>query len=281
MFFPALPIAVMLSIAAGTRLCCNFFRQCRSQAKRKIEGWSLVAASIVMGIDFCIADERLTRALIYFSTLMTTRFVISLIVYCENDRASDIKRLKQLNDEMQRTFEQLKSEPPERLQEIEFHYSNQIKCLREQLRKTNCAQRRLLRNIEARREDIQQLIFDMLETTSDGCHVFRQFEDALIGTKTKLEIFSPNMSFKVVRSLMPEFKRLLEANVVITIHYRAGNDFCGKLTQKTAKMLRKEFKDRDKFRLYPDNEGIKKFIGDENLPVLSDFSILSNSMRNS
>ena len=275
MFFPEPLFSMLLSIAAGMRLCCGFFREFRAREEKSVELWSLGGSAMTLVVVYFVQAEQLRSALIYFATMSAMRFAVSLHVHRENSCGVTLEQMKQLNDELKRSFERLSSAPLDELQELENHYGSRINVLRGRVRKTNLEQRQLLKNLEARRDDLQQLIFNALETPNDVDDVLRLFDEAIRRTQTRLEIFSPSMSFKVVRALVPDFRRLLEANVVIAIHYGKGQDFRGRITQSAAKMLRKEFKNCKNFCLYSDNDGTKKFISDDKMHVIADFNVLS------
>ena len=318
MFFPQPLISLLLSIAAGTRLCYSFFNQCRARPVKTIELWALGGAgiSLIPACSFQVPGS--CAALVYLSTLLSMRFIVSLIVYREDDCEQTFATMQMLNAHLQKSLQQLKAEHEfamskcdrgnedllrhvfdkrRRLHELERQYSSQMQSLTARLDELNNANRRRLREIEMQREDIQQLIFDLqerfdrlqarLDHATVKCkvgrsigdrEVFRRFEEALRRTEFELDIFSPCMSFKVVRALKPRLKELLSnPSVKIKIRYSTCDqaDARNKITQKVAKMLRKEFKRYPNFEMYRDETQAKLFICDEKFVVASSFNVLA------
>ena len=321
MFFPEPTVASILCIVAGTRLCHMFSVQCRARPIKKVDLWSLSGTVIVLAVIFSVEDEKLRAALIYFALMLSARFIVSLIVHREYGYASTFETMRKLNVQLQRSLELLRTQyeygmsvrnrkPEELLRhlqkmrrqllDLEQHYNEQMKVLSARLEKLEAEHKIRLQELEAQREDIQQIWFDLQErfdrvqahlTQSDGTrffdpqaeamsdHLIRcKFEDAFRITERELDIFSPYMSFKLVRLYKPRLKELLsDTNVTIKIRYSLSepSDARNKITQKVAKMLRKEFKRYPNFKIYRDEVRAKLFICDEKFYVLSNFNVLA------
>ncbi|MBR1579906.1 MAG: hypothetical protein IJ668_05350 [Selenomonadaceae bacterium] len=319
LFFPVPLISVLLSIAAGTRLCDIFCNRCRANLVKTVELWSLGGAGMSFAVVVYVGDPRLRAALIYFSTMLAAKFIISFIVCREHGSARTFETMRSLNTQLLQSLYRLKTEheliisrddcPQEelarhlvdkrrQLHELERQYAEQIKLLTLRLDDLNDENRRKMHGIELQREEAQQIIFDLQERLdrahdrlerSTECHVLdgksldaqevrRWFEEALRRTEHELDIFSPCMSFKVVRSIKPQLRELL-SNPSITIKIRYSvcdqSDARNKITQKVAKMLRKEFKHYPNFEMYRDEARAKLFICDEKFCVASGFNVLS------
>lgn len=321
MFFPEPALALMLSMASGTRLCYLFFRQCRMRIEKRAEIWSLGGAAISLTAAFFIDANRLRAALIYFAAILIARFLISVIVYREHTYTQTFEAMRTLNAQLMRSMEQLKAEykaemsarnrkPEEvlkhlqdsrlQLTELERHYTEQMKILSARLETLDAKKKLQLQEFEMQRDEAQQLMFDLQEQFDlvqarlmksekpcafahngralDCDGICFKFEEALQRTERELDIFSPYMSFKVVRVFKPRLKELLSnPNVTIKIRYSVGesSDARNKITQKAAKMLRKEFKRYPNFKMYRDECRAKLFICDEKFLVLSNFNLLA------
>ena len=321
MFFPEPTVALILCIVAGTRLCCSFSAQCRARPIKKVELWSLSGAVMGFALVFNVDDERLRAALTYFALALSARFIVSLIVHREYGYASTFETMRKLNVQLQQSLEQLQSQyefdisdrngKPEKLLrhlqkrrrqllDLEQHHNEQMKVLSARLEKLEAEHKIRLQELEAQREDIQQIWFDLQErfdrvqaylTQSDGTRFFDpqaqamsdreihfKFEEAFQVTERELDIFSPYMSFKLVRLYKPRLKELLaNPKVTIKIRYSLGepSDARNKITQKVAKMLRKEFKRYPNFKIYRDEVRAKLFVCDEKFYVLSNFNVLA------
>lgn len=321
MFFPEPALALMLSIASGTRLCYLFFKQCRTRIDKRAEVWSLGGAAIALTAAFFIDANGLRAALIYLAVILIARFLISVIVYREYTYSQTFDAMRELNAQLIQSIEQLKAEykiemsernrkPEEvlkqlrdkRLQviELERHYNEQMKILSARLEALDAEEKLRLQEFESQRDDAQQSLFDLQEQfdlmqarlmqsekpcafVRDGrrldCGEIRfKFEEALQRTERELDIFSPYISFKLAKMFKPRLKELLSnPNVTIKIRYSISepSDARCRITQKAAKMLRKEFKRYPNFKMHRDNGRAKLFICDEKFFVLTGFNLLA------
>ena len=310
MFFPNRMIALMLCIAACTRLCYTFSAQCRSRPIKSVDLWSLGGSMMGFTVAFNVEDERLCAALSYFAFTLLTRFIVSLFIHREYSYTHTVDSMKALNIRFQHSIEQLSSEYERGISDQHLSPDERLKYLQDKrfqlLKLENRYNERMkvlsarLDELEPQREDAQQLMFNLQErldqeqarlTQSDRTRFFDpqaqainahavqlKFEEALQNTERELDIFSPCMSFKVVRLLKPVLKELL-SNPEITVKIRYSlsdsSDTRNKITQKVAKMLRKEFKKYPNFAMCRDELQSKLFICDDKFYVLSNFNVLA------
>ena len=92
-----------------------------------------------------------------------------------------------------------------------------------------------------------------------------------------MDIASCWLSFKVMRALKSRLKNLLERGVTIKILYGTDDDDDARdvITRKAAKMLRREFKRYENFRLMRGEVRERLIICDEKFYVVTAYNILS------
>lgn len=291
MFFPEPLIALVLSIVAGVRLCQIFLRHCRARPIKRVDLWSIGGAAIVLSLVSCPCSERLHFAMIYFAAALVARFVVSIIVYREDDCISALRSMALLNEELETEIGRIKlmrlrAESLDRLRALDRSYNNRMQALFDRFDERNDQMRSRLREAELEREDAQQLIFDLREEIERAHRssersaagdrigdreVRRRFDEALSSAERELDIMSARISFKVMRALKSRLKELLERGVEIKIRYDADDA----ITRKAAKMLRKDFKRYRNFEVRASEARAKIFICDEKFYVQSGFNVLS------
>lgn len=291
MFFPEPPIAIALSVACGVRLCRIFFRQCRARPIKRVELWTVGGAATVFASTFCGCSERLAWAEYYVAALLSARFVISALVYREGD--STFEAMKRLNDDLRTALGRMRStglraDGLERLRALDRAYNDRMQALFDRLDECGAQLKEKLRAAELQREDTQQMLFDLQEELERAAahsidarldrigdrEVRRRLDEALAVVECELDIMSARISFKVMRSLKPRLRELLERGVEIKILYGSG-DSTDAITRKAAKALRKEFKRYSNFRMSQGDGRGKVFICDEKFYVRSGFNVLS------
>ena len=291
----------MVSIAAVVRLSPIFLRFYRARPIKNVDVWSLALGSIIFGCDICTCIGRAELVIKYFAAILMMRFMISLFVHWENAPIRALASMQKLNDELSLTLERLKTDrlradsiealryESRRLRALDWNYNARMQTLADRVDHVNSQLRLRLHDLETQREDLQQELFNLQEeidrllrserrSAVDGDRdIGGRIDEALERAEVELDIASCWLSFKVMRALKSRLKNLLERGVTIKILYGTDDDDDARdvITRKAAKMLRREFKRYENFRLMRGEVRERLIICDEKFYVVTAYNVLS------